>query len=557
MLPVRSRILLLSAASGVLWAAAWPAIGGMAPLAFVAWLPLLHAERLHDARTAHRPRAFVPYVLPALFIWNLLCSWWFWCVSEPFVTKLISVSAPVLVNTALMAVPWWLKRMVRRPMGEAVAAWGFIFFWLAYERLHHDWDLMWPWFSMGNVFAQDPAWVQWYDHTGMLGGSLWVLLFTLFANRAIAATLHRAPARQRRVPMVSAALVLLVPLLISQLRFHGHREAGRPVEVVVVQPNVDPYDEKFSGNAAEQLERMLEQAAALVTDSTVLVVLPETALQERSHVDLNVDPPYLEGLWENDLAASRSARRIKLFQQRHPGVAVLAGMSSVRLFPPEHPMPVIGRPMGASGYWYISYNAALWMPVDGAVESYHKSRLVAGVELMPFENVLGPLGDLALDLGGTTGSLGQQAERSVLRDASSGIAVVPAICYESVFGEHIAAHVRNGGNLIAIMTNDAWWGTSPGYRQHLSFAALRAIETRRAVARSANTGISGFVDQRGVLQERTTWWTPDARRAQVYLNDHLTFFVRNGDQVGRVAMLFGLLLLLVAIVRGVRGRLPR
>jgi apolipoprotein N-acyltransferase len=132
--------------------------------------------------------------------------------------------------------------------------------------------------------------------------------------------------------------------------------------------------------------------------------------------------------------------------------------------------------------------------------------------------------------------------------------VVPAICYESVFGEHIAAHIRNGGNMIAIMTNDGWWGTSPGYRQHLTFASLRAIETRRAIARSANTGTSCFVDQRGVLRETTPWWVPDARVSHVHLNDRITFFVEHGDQVGRVAMVFALLLLLVAIVRGIRRK---
>ena len=106
MIPTRSRIVLWSALSGVLWALAWPAVGGMAPLALVAWLPLLHAERLHEQRTAERPRSFVPYVLLAVFIWNFLCSWWFFCVSEPFATKLTSVAAPVLVNTLLMSIHW-------------------------------------------------------------------------------------------------------------------------------------------------------------------------------------------------------------------------------------------------------------------------------------------------------------------------------------------------------------------------------------------------------------------------------------------------------------------
>jgi len=554
----RSRILLWSALSGVLWTAAWPAIGGVVPLAFVAWLPLLHAERLHDQRTAGRRRAFVPYVLPALFIWNIACSWWFFMVSEPMATKLVSVAGPVVGNTLVMSIPWWLKRTVRRSIGPRAATLGFVLFWLSFERLHHDWDLQWPWFCLGNVFGGLPSWVQWYDATGMLGGSLWVLLVNLFAFRAVTACRDRCGGGTVLRGTLVTVAAIAVPLAVSQWRYHHHAEEGPPVEVVVVQPNVDPYLEKFGGvDALEQLDRMLAQAEGAMTDSTVLVVLPETALQEPTRVERHDDSLAMRGLWENDLARSRSVQRIREWQARRPGVAVLSGMSSARLFRAGEELPFTARSLGDGRHWYEAYNAALYMPPDGRVEHYRKSKLVAGVELMPFESVLGPLGDLALDLGGTTGSLGQQEERTVFTDPASGVRAIPAICYESVFGEHIAAHVRNGGNLITVMTNDGWWGESPGYKQHLTFSSLRAIETRRAVARSANTGISCFVDQRGAMRERTSWWTPDARRSVVHLNERLTFFVRHGDLIGRTAMVLGLLLLLVSILRGVRRKTAR
>ena len=551
-LPVRIRILLWSLLSGVLWALAWPAVGGVAPLAFVAWLPLLYAERLHDARGT--TRAFVPYVLPALFLWNAACSWWFFGVSEPLPTKLVSVIAPVVVNTFLMTLPWWLKRIVSRSVGPREAGYGFILFWLAYERLHHAWDLQWPWFSIGNVFANDPAWIQWYSVTGMLGGTLWVLLVNLILDRLVAGRAGLADKRTQRIRMVALVCIMVLPMAASQWRYHTHVEEGKPAEVVVVQPNIDPYNEKFGGtDPLEQLDGMLALAASRATEKTVLVVMPETALQEPVNVDLSGPVPELHGLWENDLGRSRSAQRIRAFQRERPGVAVITGMSSGYLFPRDAELPLTSRALGQSGYYYESYNAAMFLPTTGPIEHYHKSKLVAGVEAMPFQRVLGSLENLALDLGGTTGSLGQQAERSVLRDSTSSLAVIPAICYESVFGEHVAAHVRNGGNLIAIMTNDAWWGDTPGYKQHLSFARIRAIETRRAVARSANTGISCFVDQRGDLHEVTQWWVPDARRSEVHLNDRITFFVRYGDVIGRTAVFFAPFLLLLAIVRRMRG----
>lgn len=543
-MPSRTSILLWSALSGLLWALAWPAIGGLTWLAFVAWLPLLHAERLHEARTADRKRAFYPYLLPGLFLWNALTSYWFFLVSEPMTTRLVSVGVPVIGNTLLMGIPWWLRRAVKRKLGARWADAALIAFWLAGERLHHSWDLQWPWLSLGNVFGTQPAWVQWYELTGMLGGSLWVLLVNLALSTALAGWKSRRSFALRWFT-VAAGLVLL-PLAASFWRYAGYPLAkkGGGIEVVVVQPNIDPYNEKFSGvHPLEQLERMIALAEPLITERTRLVVFPETALQEGATVDLTDQGIEFNGLWENDLEASRSVKRLRGLQRAHPQLAVLCGMSSDRWFTAQDEKPVTARPIKGAPFWYESYNAALWLPAHGPAQSYHKSKLVAGVELMPFEEVLGPLGDLALDLGGTTGSLGQQDERIVLRDAASGLAVVPAICYESVFGRHIAAHARNGGSLIAVMTNDGWWGDSPGYRQHLAFSSLRAIETRLDVVRSANTGISCIVDQRGIIRQRTEWWKPGAFVASVHPNSSDTFFVRYSDLVGGAGLLFAALLM--------------
>jgi len=546
----RAHVLLWSALSGLLWALAWPAVGGITLLAFVAWLPLLHAERLHDKRTADRKRAFVPYVLLSVFIWNAACSWWFFGVSEPLGTRLVSGLAPMTVNSLLMVLPWWLKRVTKRAAGAAVANVAFIIFWLAFERLHHGWDLQWPWFSLGNVFGTQPHWIQWYEVTGMLGGSLWVLLVTFFIDRAILRSRNSRKALLREVSV--AAFLLIVPPSISIWRFNSIRtQDGTAVEAVVVQPNIDPYNEKFGGvEAMQQLERMLTIAEEAMTDSTTLVVMPETALQEGAYLDMTEGEPVYHGLWENAIDQARSTIRLEKFQQQHPRAALLTGMSADQLYPRGFDPPPSARPLfneeglpPGEQRWYEAFNAALFLPAVGPVEVYNKSKLVAGVESMPFESVLGYLGDFAVDLGGVSGSLGKQEEREVLVDPASGIKLVPAICYESVFGEHVAAHVRNGGNLIAVITNDGWWGDTPGYHQHLTFSSIRAIETRRDVVRSANTGISCFVDRKGIIHQPTAWWVPTAERRTVYLNNELTFFVRNGDLIGRTAVVLVLLML--------------
>ena len=120
---------------------------------------------------------------------------------------------------------------------------------------------------------------------------------------------------------------------------------------------------------------------------------------------------------------------------------------------------------------------------------------------MPFPAIFGLLDDFAIDLGGTAGSLGMQAHPSVFR--SGKITAAPVVCYESVYGDYVREYINQGANIICIMTNDGWWEDTPGYRQHCQYARLRAIEERRSIARSANTGISCFIDQRGEIHQAT------------------------------------------------------
>ncbi|MBC6435845.1 hypothetical protein FM036_42465, partial [Nostoc sp. HG1] len=125
----------------------------------------------------------------------------------------------------------------------------------------------------------------------------------------------------------------------------------------------------------------------------------------------------------------------------------------------------------------------------------------------------------------------------------------PIICYESVYGDFVSEYARNGATLLGIITNDGWWSDSPGYRQHLLYGALRAIETRRDIARSANTGISGFINQKGEITQRTGWWVGAASRGVVHLNDELTFYVRYGELIGRGAQLLAVALLALTIFK--------
>ena len=134
--------------------------------------------------------------------------------------------------------------------------------------------------------------------------------------------------------------------------------------------------------------------------------------------------------------------------------------------------------------------------------------------------------------------------------SSSRARIAPVICYESIFGEYHNGYIKKGAQAIFIMTNDGWWDNTAGHRQHLYFASLRAIETRRGIARSANTGISAFVNQRGDILQPTKYGEAVAIKGSLHLNDAITFYVRWGDIIARVALFLTAIFLLNTIVKG-------
>lgn len=503
----------------LLWAA-WP-VRGFAGLLFVGWLPLLAIEArtaAPDPATGKYP-AFKRWAYLFLVLWNALTTWW---VS---LSTIAGGIAAVVLNAGLMLLPLLAFRRTKRRMG---AGWGYVslvVYWVAFEQIHLNWDLTWPWLTLGNGFAATLSWVQWYEYTGQLGGSVWVLVVNVLAFLALTRPASAAPlvAGARRPYLLLGAAAGL-PLLWSGYLLARFEEKGDPAEVVVVQPNIDPYEQKFPSNPHfipydQQLARLMRLSDSLITPQTRFVLWPETSLEQ--------------GVDEADLPADWRIQRIREWLARHPQTQLITGITTFRRYDRPDASPTIRE---RDGVFYDVFNTALHVPgPTGALGTYHKSKLVPGVERLPYPGVFGFLKIFAIDLGGTVGSYGTQPERGVFAyDSASAAAprVAPVICYESIYSDFVAGYVRRGASLIGIITNDGWWGHTPGHRQHLAYASLRAIETRRDVARSANTGISAFLDQRGRIRQTLDYWRGGALRGIVHLNTEPTFYVRHGEVIG-------------------------
>ncbi|WBA41090.1 apolipoprotein N-acyltransferase [Hymenobacter canadensis] len=524
---------LLALLSAVLLWLGWPV--HPAPLALVllvAWVPFLRLEQLLVQRGASGWKVF-RYTYLSLLLWNAFTTYW-----VSYSTLGGGITA-VICNALMMSAPVMAFYHTKRLAGPVLGYLSLPVYWIGFEQLHLHWDLTWPWLTLGNGFAQANYLVQWYEYTGFLGGSVWMWAVNILAFLA----LYRQPAptslvRRWLAPVVAAVLPIAVSLIIGS----QYQEKGAAAEVVVIQPNVDPYLEKFSSTPNfipydEQLSRLIRLTEQQLTPQTKLVLWPETALEE--------------SYFEQSFDANPKVQRVRSFLAQHPGLELITGITSIRMYPSKETATPTARFRDDLGYYDVSNTAVHFPGATGPVTFYHKSRLVPGVEKVPVA-----LASLInnIDLGGFVGSYGSQEERTVFQTATPGLRMAPSICYESVYGDFMAEYVKNGATLIGIITNDGWWSDSPGHRQHVQYATLRAIETRRDVARSANTGISAFINQKGEFLVRTAWWTQDARRYTVHLNTEQTFYVRHGELIGPACQALAALLLGFTVVQGVRRR---
>jgi apolipoprotein N-acyltransferase len=305
-----------------------------------------------------------------------------------------------------------------------------------------------------------------------------------------------------------------------------------------VQPNIDPYHEKFNGTGDEQLARMLQLASTVIDRNTQFVVFPETALAE--------------GIWEEELPSHPQISTLKKFVQSFPHITIVMGASTFKAYHEGDKLSTTARKntgnLRMQGVIaYDAYNTALMIDTS-RIQIYHKSRLVPGVEKMPYPKIFGFLENYAISLGGTSGSLGVEENRRVFLPAN-GIPIAPAICYESIYGDFMSLYMKQDAQLIFVITNDGWWGDTPGYRQHKHYARLLAISFRKGIARSANTGISCFINQRGDILQQTEWWKEDARSEVLLKNSKKTFYARHGDYIGKFAAFASALMFLLLIIR--------
>ncbi len=525
----KSRRFGLSILSGVLLGVSFPYTGSLFFLSFLALVPLLLLEDYISTKNYRSGKVWV-HAFVTFFLYNLISTWWIYYASAG------GVVMAVLANSVLMASTFWLFHLAKKHIGKKEGYLSLIILWVAFEYLHFHWEVSWPWLNLGNMFARIPAIVQWYSFTGILGGTIWILIANILAFRILHAVFVKGTKMiEQQVTILLLLLTLFVPTTISLIQYFTYVEEKKEENVVILQPNIDPYNTKFSTPLLGQINKMVGLAKGHVNAETDLVLAPETALSYEFFEDefktLDFFPKLDSSVqsWNTDF---------------------LLGASTLRAFASKN--SAASRPFqGGPGFWE-SYNTSLLMRADGEHEFVHKSKLVLGVEKVPFIKYLPFIDQWSIDQGGASGTLGISEEPMIFKGKNCYFA--PVVCYESVYGEFVASQVRKGAEYIAIITNDGWWEDTPGYKQHLSLARLRAVETRRSIARSANTGTSAIINQRGDVIQQTDWWKPATLVGKLNRNNKLTIYAKHGDFLGRSFTFVAALIILFTWVKRFKNK---
>jgi len=472
---------------------------------------LLRVTMLSDGN-----RQVILHLYPSFILWNLFSTYWL------MMATVAGGVAAIFANALIMVVPFLIiRKLFQRDINPVLNALIAASVWVSYEFLHHNWDLAWPWLTLGNAWSNHIAIIQFISYTGVLGISFWV-----FATSAI--LWHLVQRRSASLLICSATFFLVFPgfSLYSYLSL-GDLKTGEAVDVVIVQPNSDSYQPNggFSSNQ-ELITHLLQLSGAALTDSSDVLIWPENAL------DTSVQPG------SPQLSLIRDSLKVW-------NTPLITGSGYIDFYNDEHAPHVVRETR--DGRTYNVFNAALALSPNKEMSIYKKGRLVPIVERFPFVGFFQSIDIFGWVDWGSISGYGKGGEPTLFEVDSSQTPAL--ICYDSVFPGWVNQFVDEGAGFLTIITNDGWWGDSHGHIQHFAYARLRAIEHRMWIARSANNGISGIISPDGQVELETEYWTEAAFSYRVYTNSNKTFYGRNGEWFGYTMLLLALIGLTLIFIK--------
>ncbi len=447
----------------------------LSPLAWVCLVPFLYACRYFSPR-----QAFGRAYLAGLIFFGGICYWIGLNAGAPPALAWASMLATI----AILSLNWAVSAAVSSWAIRRAGLWGALLLPAIYVSFEMFFGLgeigfCWPIWALSQVPLFVPC--QLCDLTGVFGLSLWVVLINTFLFLAIEL---KGAARTRAI--LFGVILFTGPWIYGALRLSGLAFL-KQVSIGVVQANI-PAVRKWQIPADETIALYKQQSDIVLNARPDFLVWPETAVP--------VAVRYRH--WaRNELHQWVDSARVPL----------LTGALDYNRNTDGDALPL---------------NAAfLFSPDSRKLPRSTKIHLVPFGERIPGQKLFPFLGKIRL--GQAEFAPGKEVS---LFEPLPDVQVGCLICFEVVFPEVAAAQVRRGAQILVNLTNDGWYGNSSGPYQHLALARLRAIVTRRSIARAANTGISAMIDPAGRVLCSAGVGRRSALARELPLNDSVTFAVR-------------------------------
>ncbi len=451
-----------------------------------------------------------------LFVFCLITIYWVgsWqAKADTFL--LISGALLLFVNPAILLIASTIYFFSKKVFRPSIVIYFFPFFWVTNEYLYMITEASFPWLTLGNGLSYFTSFIQIADIIGAQGLSFVVVLTNVLLYKFIVNLKKNKTSAITHLSI--ASLIFIMIIVYGNIRLNTFELSERKVKIGIIQPDLDPWEKWELGGIRELSDLYLSLSEKVIDENTALILWPETAL-----------PVYLlDGAYRTTLEEIYSFLIEK-------NVYLLTGLPDV-IYHDMDDVPPDAKYSETGDYYYSTHNAiVLLSPHTNEVQRYGKMKLVPFGERAPFVDAIPFLGDFMRWGVGLSGwNIGREKTifKIPLYDIHGRIddtlKVNGLVCYESIYPDFVSEFVNNGAELIAVVTNDSWYGNSSGPYQHKEKSILRAVENRRSVIRSANGGISCVINPLGITEYETKMFTKEAFAAEVVLQNEKTFYTQN------------------------------
>ena len=541
----RKRIYIYGLSTGILLAAAFPPFP-FPLLAFIAFVPLLFALE-------HTHKQFFLLLYITFFIFHGGTNWWIssWqSQTDPFL--FIAGIAVWIIHPLFFLLPIATYIYIKKWIGRDSALWIFPFLWTSFEWLHSIGEVAYPWLSLGYTQVYNFYWVQIADIIGVFGITFVIILTNSIIYKLIIIINDNIHISKKLLPLfkvkyfkpllLSLILIIIIPLIygfniISEYNHTKLLQNERNIKIGLIQLNVNPW-QKWESETFGLIKKHQN--------------IQDSLQRAYGHFDL--------GVWSETAITYYGVD----FNQRHnfksvqdwinsDSTALLTGFADIFVYSDKSQAPITARFWGDSSQVYEAFNSALLLnssPNDNLnPQIYHKMRLTPFSERIPYaETFKFALSWLEWGVGISSWGKGTDQKNLILQNKKDTVKIGTIICIESIYPLFVRNYILKGAEILVVITNDAWYDHTFGPEQHFCISAMRAIETRRYIARCANSGITGFIKPTGETLKTAPQYASVAIADEIPLLNNKSIYMYMGNFLPIVATVLSLISLFYAVI---------